>query len=106
MKELEEIEHNEQEIWIKKGDSVFRFGWKGWIIYTHKIIEAKSSNNDDIKLTLDNDDWSGYYLKNKISASNTIWADKRAIIRFVLEIAERGTVYQEVLMTWFLNTIR
>lgn len=80
---------------LKKGDNVFlvMLGPKKWIIHTHKVLKAELGVSD-IKLTLEDEGWSGYYPKNLISArASMIWSDKEKAFQFALEKAKKEQDY-------------
>jgi len=80
---------------LKKGDNVFlvMLGPKKWIIHTHKVLKAELGVSD-IKLTLEDEGWSGYYPKNLISArASMIWSDKEKALQFALEKAKKEQDY-------------
>ena len=78
-----------------KGDYVYilMLGPEKWIIHTYKVLKAELGVSD-IKLTLENESWSGYYPKNLISArANIIWSDKEKAFQFSLEKAKKEQDY-------------
>ena len=80
---------------LKKGDNVFlvMFGPEKWIIHTYKVLKAELGVSD-IKLTLEDEGWSGYYSKNLISArASMIWSDKEKAFQFALEKAKKEQDY-------------
>lgn len=80
---------------LKKGDNVFlvMLGPEKWIIHTYKILKAELGVSD-IKLTLEDEGWSGYYPQNLISArASMIWSDKEKAIKFALEKAKKERDY-------------
>ena len=75
---------------LKKGDNVFKvvLGPDKWVIHTIKVLEAESGVND-IKITLEDEGWSGYYPRNLVSArADTIWSDKEKAFQFALSKAK------------------
>jgi hypothetical protein len=80
---------------LKKGDNVFlvMFGPEKWIIHTYKVLKAELGESD-IKLTLEDENWSGHYPKNLISArASMIWSDKEKAFQFALEKAKKERDY-------------
>ena len=80
---------------LKKGDNVFlvMLGPEKWIIHTYKVLKAELGESD-IKLTLEDENWSGYYPKNLISArASMIWSDKEKAFQFALEKAKKERDY-------------
>ena len=80
---------------LKKGDNVFlvKLGPKEWIIRPLKILEVKPGIVD-IKLTLDDVEWSGYYPKGLVSSKNTyIWSDREKALEFALENTKKEQDY-------------
>ena len=78
-----------------KGDNVFlvMLGPEKWIIHTHKVLKVELREND-IKLTLDDEGWSGYYPKDLISArASIIWSDEEKAFQFALEKAKKERDY-------------
>lgn len=80
---------------LKKGDNIFLVisGPEKWIIHTYKVLKAELGESD-IKLTLEDENWSGYYPKNLISArSSMLWSDKEEAFQFALEKAKKERDY-------------
>ena len=78
-----------------KGDYVYilMLGPEKWIIHTYKVLKAELGVSD-IKLTLEDEGWSGYYPKNLISArASMIWSDKEKAFQFALEKAKKEQDY-------------
>lgn len=75
---------------LKPGDNVF---WVSpdWVFHTFKVLDVKYGR--DVKLTLDNAVWSGYYPKNQVSSSNSLWSDKEKALNYSLEKAKRMKDY-------------
>lgn len=82
---------------LKKGDSVFlvMLGPEKWIIHTLKVLRTGPGLYDDnIKVDLDNEAWSGYYPKEFISSRNNfLWSDREEAIKFALENARKERDY-------------
>ena len=76
---------------LKPGDNVF-WASSDWIFHTFKVIAVKYDGLD-VKLTLDNAAWSGYYPKNQISSSNSIWSDKEEALSYAIEKAKKERDY-------------
>lgn len=80
---------------LKKGDNVFlvMLGPGKWIIHTYKVLKAELGVSD-IKLTLEDEGWSGYYPRNLVSArASIIWSDKEKAFQFALENARKERDY-------------
>ena len=78
-----------------KGDSVYilMLGPKKWIIHTYKVLEVISTLSD-IKLTLEDEGWSGYYPRDLVSArADTIWSDREEALKFALEKTKKERDY-------------
>jgi hypothetical protein len=78
-----------------KGDYVYilMLGPEKWIIHTYKVLKAELGVSD-IKLTLEDEGWSGYYPKDLISArSSMIWSDEEKALKFALEKTKKERDY-------------
>lgn len=75
---------------LKPGDNVFWVS-SDWVFHTFKVLGIKYGR--DVKLTLDNDDWSGYYPKNQVSSGNSLWSDKEEALSYALEKAKQMRNY-------------
>ena len=75
---------------LKPGDNVFWVS-SDWIFHTFKILDIKYGI--DVKLTLDNAAWSGYYPKNQVSSSNSLWSDKERALSYTLNKAKEERNY-------------
>lgn len=81
---------------LKKGDNVFllKLGPEKWIIHTYKVLMAEPGIGNDIKLTLDNVSWSGYYPKDTVSARNTqIWSEREEALKYALRKTKKEQDY-------------
>lgn len=88
-----------------KGDYVYilKLGPEKWIINTHKVLKVKLGWSD-VKLTLDDEGWSGYYPKGLISArSSMIWSDKEKALSYALEKAEKERDYISRKIDWMIS---
>ena len=80
---------------LVKGDSVFvvHLGPKVWIIHTYKVLEVISTLSD-LKITLEDSGWSGYYPRDLVSArADTIWSDREEALKFALEKTKKERDY-------------
>lgn len=80
---------------LRKGDNVYvlMLGPKKWIIHTYKVLKAELGVTD-IKLTLEDESWSGYYPKSLISArAGMIWSDKEEALKFAIEKTKKERDY-------------
>ena len=81
---------------LKKEDNVFlvMLGPRKWIIHTLKILRIEYGVNDDIKIALNNEAWSGYYPRDLVSArADTIWSDREEALKFALEKTKKERDY-------------
>jgi hypothetical protein len=76
---------------LKPGDNVFWIS-SDWIFHIFKVLDVKYGVGD-VKLTLDNAAWSGYYPNNQISSSNSLWSDKEEAFSHALERAKKMRDY-------------
>ena len=80
---------------LVKGDYVYilMLGPEKWIIHAYKVFKVELGVID-IKLTLEDEGWSGYYSKDLISGRNNfVWSDREEAIKFALENARRKQDY-------------
>ena len=77
---------------LRKGDSVFMVS-SDWVFHSFKVLDIKYGGGGDIKLTLDNAALSGYYPKNQVSSSNSLWSDKEGALSYALGIAKKERDY-------------
>ena len=75
---------------LKPGDNVFCVS-PDWVFHTFKVLDVKYGRY--VKLTLDNAAWSGYYPKNQISNSNSLWSDKEEALSYTLDKAKKERNY-------------
>ena len=78
-----------------KGDYVYilMLGPEKWIIHTYKVLEVISTLSD-LKITLEDSGWSGYYPRDLVSArASMIWSDKEKAFQFALEKAKKEQDY-------------
>jgi hypothetical protein len=76
---------------LKPGDNVFWIS-SDWVFHIFKVLDVKYGVGD-VKLTLDNAAWSGYYPNNQISSSNSLWSDKEKALSYSLEKAKNEKDY-------------
>ena len=76
---------------LKPGDNVFWIS-SDWVFHIFKVLDVKYGVGD-VKLTLDNAAWSGYYPNNQISSSNSLWSDKEKALSYALEKAKNEKDY-------------
>lgn len=80
---------------LQKGDDVFllKIGSDSWKIIILKVLEVKVCGVD-IKLTLDDYSWSGYFPKSAFCAiGDSLWSDKEEMLSYSLECAKRKRDY-------------
>jgi hypothetical protein len=70
---------------LKPGDNVFWIS-SDWIFHTIEILDVKYGRGD-VRLTLANNAWSGYYPKDQVS-SRFLWSDKEEALSYALEKAK------------------
>ena len=75
---------------LKKGDNVFWVS-SDWVFHSFKVLDIKYGI--DVKLTLNNAALSGYYPKNQVSSSNSLWSDKDEALSYALEKAKKERDY-------------
>ena len=76
---------------LKPGDNVFWIS-SDWVFHIFKVLDVKYGIRD-VKLTLDNAAWSGYYPNNQVSSSNSLWSDKEKALSYALEKAKNEKDY-------------
>jgi hypothetical protein len=77
---------------LKPGDNVFWVS-SDWVFHTFKVLDVNIKYGSNVKLTLDNNIWSGYYPKNQVSSGNSLWSDKEKALSHALEKAKRVRDY-------------
>lgn len=81
---------------LKPGDNVFWVS-SDWVFHTFKVLDVNVKYGSNVKLTLDNNIWSGYYPKNQVSSGNSLWSslwsDKEKALSYALEKAKRERDY-------------
>jgi len=76
---------------LKPGDDVFWIS-SDLIFHTFKVLDVKCEGRD-VKLTLDNAAWSGYYPKDQVSSSNSLWSNKERALSYTLNKAKEERNY-------------
>jgi hypothetical protein len=76
---------------LRPRDNVFWVG-SDWMLHSFEVLDVKYDGGN-VRLTLDNADWSGYYPKDQISSSNSLWSDKEEALNHALEIAKKERDY-------------
>jgi hypothetical protein len=77
---------------LKPGDNVFWIS-SDWIFHTIEILDVIYGRGD-VRLTLANNAWSGYYSKEFISSRNNfLWSDREEALKFALEKTKKERDY-------------